>query len=225
MRTTKTSTAALAAAVLAVGTAPALADVTATAATDLNLRSGPGVQSEIIGVIAAEDEVNVTRCIEEANWCEVSYDGSTGWAYGDYLQTTMAEEAEPVAVYPNRTEIEVETVTVEEGGNEITAAGIVGTAGAAAGAIVGGPAAIAAGAVAGAMSGAAATPEERTVTYVRENPVEPVYLQGEAVVGAGVPESVELEPIPESEQFAYVNVNGQPVIVTAEDRKIVEILR
>lgn len=201
-----------------LGTA-AIAQTTATATTDLNMRTGPGPAFDVVSVIPAQGNVAVAGCLEAANWCEVTHDGVEGWAYGAYL--AMIKEEEPVAVTSERARTRIRTVTYEEDGR-VAAAG--GAAGAIAGALLGGPVGAAVGAAAGLGIGAAATPSRRVVTYVRENPVEPVFLSGEVVVGAGVPEDVSLVEIPESD-FMYGNVNSVPVIVDPADRRIVYILR
>jgi hypothetical protein len=69
-----------------------------------------------------------------------------------------------------------------------------------------------------------AEPTTREITHVRENPVEPIYLDGEVVVGAGLPDTVVLTPVPESE-FTYAYVNQVPVIVEPGERRIVYITR
>jgi uncharacterized protein YcfJ len=88
------------------------------------------------------------------------------------------------------------------------------------GAAVGG----AAGAVAGGAAGTVIDPPEKVRTYVTTNKVDAVYLEGEVVVGAGLPETVELREIPDYE-YRYVYVNGQPVLVDAKTRQIVYIVR
>jgi hypothetical protein len=97
-----------------------------------------------------------------------------------------------------------------------------------AGAIVGGPIGAAIGGVAGVAvggtAGAAAEPPAEVRTYVTSNKVDPIYLEGEVVVGAGLPETVELREIPDYE-YRYVYLNGQPVLVEAGSRKIVYVLR
>ena len=108
------------------------------------------------------------------------------------------------------------------------------TAGAAAGATlgaltayaVGGPiGGIIAGGIAGGAAGsAAAEPEESTITYVRENPVDTVYLDGEVVVGAGIPTTVTTYEVPET-TYRYVNINGATVIVDNETNLIVDVVR
>ena len=72
--------------------------------------------------------------------------------------------------------------------------------------------------------GAATTPDERITTYVRSNPVEPIYLDGEVVVGAGIPETVELTEVPESEYY-YAYVNGVRVLVKRDTRRVYYIVR
>lgn len=205
--------------------APALAAQTGSADTDLNLRAGPGPNYQVIGVIGASDEVSIDGCLADSNWCKVAYDGKEGWAYGDYL--TAMVDAKPVVVYPNREQLQIGTVTYEEPseGKMLVDTGIAATAGAAAGAIIGGPVAIGVGAVAGAIaSDNPEPPKQETITYVMENPVEPVILNGEVVVGAQVPQDVQLYTTPNSE-VSYLNVNGQEVLVTNPDRKIVYIVR
>lgn len=198
----------------------AYAATEATAWTDLNLRAGPGPVYEIVGVIPADGVVTVEGCLDSANWCKVSFDGTEGWASGDYL-TAMVDNT-PVVVYTNREKVAVGTVTYEDKSAEGAAVG--GTAGAIAGAVVGGPVGALVGVVLGGGLGAVAAPDEKVTTYVVGNPVEPVYLDGEVVVGAGIPDSVTLSDVPDSE-YSYAYVNGVPVIVERKQRQIVYIVR
>jgi hypothetical protein len=98
--------------------------------------------------------------------------------------------------------------------------------GAVAGAFIGGPVGAAVGAVAGGAVGATVIepPPEEVRTYVTTNRVDPIYLEGEVVVGAGLPETVELREIPDYE-YRYVYVNEQPVLVEPQSRRIVYVLR
>lgn len=217
------ATTALAAATLA---GAASAQTMATAGTDLNIRSGPGVQHEIVGVIPGGDEVTVNGCIESANWCEVAHAGHTGWAYGDYLTAQMGEAVQPL--YPNRQQIGVTVIeqpaeTADAGQN--TAVG--GATGAAVGALVGGPIGAVAGAAIGGTAAAAAQPEPapEVRTYVTTNAVDPVLLDGEVVIGAGVPDVVTLHDVPEYPDYRYALINGQYVLVNPTDRQIVYIYR
>lgn len=209
-------------AIAAAGTASAA--VEATAATDLNLRAGPGSQYVIDGVIAADDTVTVEGCEEESNWCKVSYNGKTGWAYGDYL-TATTEADETVAVDAPDANLQLGPVIYQET-SDTTGRSIIagGGTGAAAGALIAGPVGAAVGAAIGGTMGGLADPGKQVVTYVVDNPVDPVFLQGEAVVGAKVPQDVTLVNVPDSE-FSYLYLNGQPVVIDTESRQIVRIVR
>lgn len=207
----------------------AFAQTMATAGTDLNLRAGPGVQHAVTGVIPGGDEVSVTGCIESANWREVTHGEATGWAYGDYLAAKVGEEFQPL--YPNRQAVGVaviEAPVVEAAAAAeptATDTAVAGATGAAMGALVAGPL----GAVVGAAAGGAAVeldaPDPAVQTYVVANPQEAVVLDGEVVLGAGVPENVTVHDVPDFPDYRYVNINGQTVLVNPDDRKIVYIYR
>jgi uncharacterized protein YraI len=206
---------------LLMGTA-ASAAVQANATTDLNLRVGPGPQFDVVDVIAGEDAVTVNTCLEGRNWCEVTYGETTGWAYADYLSAKDGDDRIVVSEAP-ASEVEVEIVAIEDIEGEIAAGAAGATIGAVAGSLIAGPVGAAVG---GAITGAAAAesvPEE-VVTYVRTNEAEPVYLEGEVVVGAGIPAEVELQSVPDYD-YAYAYVNGVPAIISPEDRTVVTIVR
>lgn len=210
----------------------AMAQTAVVATTDLNIRSGPGPEYPVIGFFAVDDEAILEGCIEGSRWCQISYAGANGWVYSDYLiadnagvevivTERPAEMDVPVAVY----EGPVETAPVDGG----TVGGVTGgVTGAIAGAIIGGPVGAAVGGVAGAagggVTGSIIDPNPAVRTYVEENPVEPVYLEGEVVVGATLPETVEVREIPDYE-YRYVYVNGQPVLVEPGTNRIVYIVR
>ena len=105
---------------------------------------------------------------------------------------------------------------------EGTAAGVAG--GAAVGAVVGGPVGAIVGAIAGGAAGTAIDPPQTVRTYVVEQPGEPVMLEGEVVVGAGLPDVVQLQPVPDYE-YSYAYVNGQRVLVDPGTRRIVYIVQ
>ncbi|MDO5657787.1 MAG: DUF1236 domain-containing protein [Paracoccus sp. (in: a-proteobacteria)] len=214
-------------AVAALGFAGAAsADTAAVAGTDLNLREGPGVWHDVVGVITGGDDVSVKGCIADANWCEVTYGELTGWAYGDYLAAKVGEEFQPL--YPNREEVGVAVIEApavdpaREGQNTAVGAGT----GAAMGALIAGPlGAVVGGAIGGTAGHAATEPEPAVITYIEANPQEPVILDGEVVVGAGIPAEVTLYEIPDYAQYRYVVINNQPVLVDPESRQIVYIYR
>lgn len=208
-------------------TAGASAQTAATATNDLNMRSGPGPQFPVIGVIKATSQVNVTGCIQGSKWCTVTVAGAQGWAYSDYLTAPLS--GAPVVMTQRYADVGVPTVTYEAPAGGAAGGATTGAAGGAiAGALIGGPIGAVVGGVAGAAVGATTdavtepTPEVRT--YVTQHQVEPVYLEGEAVVGAGLPESVPLQEIPKY-QYRYVYLNGQPVLVDPATRRIVYVVR
>ncbi len=198
----------------------ATAETSATAMTDLNLRADPNPAGEILTVIPSDGEVQVEGCAAEAKWCQVSYDGQEGWAYGDYLVTRIGEE--PAVLNEHR---QAAKITVIERSADTTgiSAGVGGATGALVGGLIGGPAGLVAGAALGAGTGAAADVGQDVTTYVIEHPVDPVYVEGEVVSGAVLPEAVELHPVPDS-GYSYVYVNNVPVVV-GEDRQVVTIVR
>ena len=222
-------TAAAPAAPAADPAAPAVtatgAPTTATAATDLNLRSAPQSTASILGVIANGDEVSVAGCLESANWCQVTYKDQQGWAYGDYLTAQVGNEPQPL--YPNRQAVGVTVIeTPATNPAEAPNTAVGAASGAAMGAVVGGPVGALVGAAIGGATGNAATPEPppEVRTYITANPQQPVVLDGEVVVGAGIPESVTLYEVPGQPDYRYVVVNDLPVLVN-QDRRIVYVYR
>ncbi|WP_336055188.1 DUF1236 domain-containing protein [Nitratireductor sp. CH_MIT9313-5] len=218
--------AGIAGAALVAMSGMAAAEVMAKATTDLNIRSGPGPQYEVVGVIGASEDANVGGCIDGSKWCRVSHDGVEGWAYSDYL--TASFDSGETIVLTERPATAVPAVTYESTASTGAGAAAGATTGAVAGAIIGGPVGAVVGGAAGAVAGGAvdtiSAPPAEVRTYVQSNAVEPVYLEGEVVVGAGLPETVEIREIPDYE-YRYVYVNGQPVLVEPESRRIVYVMR
>lgn len=191
----------------------------ALVATDLNLRIGPGPGYEVVTVIPANESITLVGCLESLAWCEVSFGGHTGWVYADYL--TYEVEGGPVVIREAATRVEVPVVTHDPQATG-TASGAV--TGAIAGAVIGGPVGAAVGGVAGATLGAAVTAPPHVRTYVAEQPVDPVFVEGELVIGATLPEAVVLHPVPDYDyRFAYVN--HQRVLVDPATREVVYIVR
>jgi uncharacterized protein YraI len=197
----------------------ALAATSTIAVTDLNVRSGPGPEYPVVGLVGAGQQAIVTGCIQGSKWCSVD---NGGWVYSDYLTADVSGSA--VILTERPAAVEVPTVTYEPPKGGAVAGGVA--TGAVAGALIGGPVGAAVGAVAGGAVGATVIqpPPEEVRTYVTTNTVDPVYLDGEVVVGAGLPETVALAEIPNYE-YRYVYLNGQPVLVEPQSRKIVYVLR
>ena len=60
--------------------------------------------------------------------------------------------------------------------------------------------------------------------YVVSHPVTPVYLNGEVVEGAGLPDNVALAPVPGT-SYDYAYVNSVPVLVEPSTRQVVYVYR
>lgn len=203
----------LAAAIFATAIPPmAFAAMLATALTDLNIRSGPGPEYPVIGLIQTQEQVSMIGCIEGSLWCQITHKGKEGWAYSQYLATQSAGNR--VIISERRQEVGVPNVTYR------TTTGAAVATGAVAGAIVAGPV----GAVVGGVAGAMIDPPQQVRTYVTSNPADTVYLDGEVVVGAGLPETVQLRSVPDYD-YRYVYVNRQPVLVDPASRRIVYVYR
>jgi uncharacterized protein YraI len=222
MNTRNILAAGVAALLMSAGAALAQSSVTAT--TDLNVRGGPGPQYPVIGVLGAGQATTLTGCIENSKWCSVDDGGQKGWVFSDYLTGEYGGQKMVLTERPADSGVVI--VPPPDGGAEGAVVG--GATGAIGGALIGGPVGAAIGGVAGAAiggaAGNAAEPPAEVRTYIQSNRGEPVYLDGEVVVGATVPESVVIHEVPNYE-YRYVSVNGQEVLVEPGSRRIVYVLR
>lgn len=139
----------------------------ATVLTDVALRTGPGPAYPVIGTIDRQAIVEVQGCVDAATWCQVSWNGRTGWTYAAYLAHEI--QGRMVVMPEVRTQVQVQT-------------------------------------------------------YVMTHRIEPVYLQGEVVVGAILPRSVVTYDIPQS-PYRYTYVNGRAVLVEPQTNQIVHVYR
>jgi uncharacterized protein YraI len=182
---------------------PASAASVASAMTPLNIRSGPGPQYGVIGAIPTRGQATIVGCIQGSLWCQVSYNGTQGWVYSQYLTATLSGRslavAETVSTMPAVTyQAPVETV-----GTAMPVPAITGT-------LIAPP--------------PAPTPPLTVSSYVISHPVPPVYLNGEVVEGVGLPKDVALVPVP-GYDYQYAYVNRQPVLVEPQTRRIEYIYR
>jgi uncharacterized protein YraI len=187
----------------------AFADIVAAAVTPLNIRSGPGPEHPVIGYIPQNAQIAVAGCVQGSLWCRVSYQGHSGWAYSQYMTGNVAGRS--VVVSQAITQMPTVTYQVPVEASTAMAAAppeITGT-------IVQRPAEAAPLNI---------TPPPTVRQYVVSNPVTPVYLNGEVVVGAGLPADVTLAPVPDY-QYQYAYVNGQPVLVEPQSRRVTYIYR
>lgn len=67
-------------------------------------------------------------------------------------------------------------------------------------------------------------PPRSVRTYLTANPLDPVYLEGSLEIGAGLPDDIDLWPVPNS-RYQYTYVNDYPVLVDPATRRIVFVSR
>lgn len=67
-------------------------------------------------------------------------------------------------------------------------------------------------------------PPRSVRTYVTSNPLETVWLEGSLVSGAGIPNDIDLMPIPNS-RYQYAYVNDYAVLVDPASRRVVYVTR
>ena len=77
--------------------APARAGTASVTAT-VNLRSGPGTDQEIVTTIPAGSTVRVSGCTGE--WCEVTWNGRSGYAIARNLSIGAPRQARPYGPQP-----------------------------------------------------------------------------------------------------------------------------
>ena len=77
--------------------------VSAASVTDiynLNLRSGPGINYDVIGTMPAGSDIRVLRCSH--SWCRVAWNGTSGFASREFISSGgpvyAASPVAPVAV-------------------------------------------------------------------------------------------------------------------------------
>jgi uncharacterized protein YraI len=199
-----------ASALAAVIAAPSMAmALDAVAVTDLNMRAGPGSQYPIVTTIQSNGSVEILGCLEQAKWCQVNWQGNQGWAYSEYLAVT--ETGEQIFVPQARSVLDIPVVAFQ-GAADVAGAAVTGAT-TVVGSILGGV---------GNLASAVITPPGHVRTYVVENRYDPILLEGEVVVGAILPDVVELRPVPEY-QYHYAYVNGVPVLVEPGTRRIVHV--
>ncbi|RRI02702.1 DUF1236 domain-containing protein [Mesorhizobium tamadayense] len=193
---------AVAGALLAMSGA-ALADTPVSAVTDLNVRAGPGPQYPVIGVLAAGQSATLRGCIEGSKWCAIAEAGGNGWVYSDYVTGDFGGSRVVLTRRPAEADIAVVAPPTDEVYTQDDYTGAI---------------------VASDPIEPIARPPAEVGTYVTTHRVAPVYLEGEVVTGAVLPDTVELREIPDY-NYRYVYVNNQPALVDPGTRRIVYVMR
>jgi hypothetical protein len=87
---------------------------------------------------------------------------------------------------------------------------------------LGGPIGAIFGGFTGAVLGADVAVDEASIRFAGEHPVDPVFLEGDLVIGARLGADVEIHPIEGDDQFGYIYANNRVWIVDLETRVIVQ---
>jgi uncharacterized protein YraI len=197
-------------AVLGLGSAAMAMPAVVTA--DLALRAGPGPAHPIIATIDRNGIVELEGCIDAGMWCRVSWNGVTGWTYAAYLGQQTQDR---IVVLPEaRRTIQVPTVVYQEQR--------ASTVPQQAPIIITDP--ITTPSIGTLKVGTIETPPATVQTYVTTNKIEPIFVEGEPVVGAVLPRSVVVREVPQY-QYRYAVVNGRTVLVEPDTNRIVYVYR
>ncbi|TIS75093.1 MAG: DUF1236 domain-containing protein [Mesorhizobium sp.] len=180
----------------------ALADTAVSAVADLNIRAGPGPQYPVIGVLAAGQSATLDGCIQNSKWCTIAEANGQGWIYSDYVTADFGGNEVVLTRRPADADITIVEAPADVDDPDIYT-GVI---------------------VAGEPIEPIRRPPAEVRTYIETNRVDPVYLEGEVVTGATLPDTVELREIPDYD-YRYVYVNGQPALVDPGTRRIMYVER
>ena len=189
---------------LAIMSGTAMADTAVSAVTDLNVRAGPGPQYPVIGVLAAGQSATLNGCIENSKWCTIAEASGQGWVYSDYVTADFGGSRVVLTQRPHGSSIAVVAPPDDIGNYSTDYTGAI---------VAGDP-----------VEDAFPAPPAEVRTYVDTNRLDPVYLDGEVVTGATLPDTVELREIPDY-NYRYVYVNGQPALIDPQTRRIMYVVR
>ncbi|RUW57674.1 DUF1236 domain-containing protein [Mesorhizobium sp. M7A.F.Ca.US.008.03.1.1] len=187
---------------LTVMSGAAFADTAVSAVTDLNVRAGPGPQYPVIGVLTAGQSATLNGCIENSKWCTIAEAGGQGWVYSDYVTADIGGSR--VVLTERRSSVAVVSPPEDIGNYSTDYTGAI---------VAGEP-----------VEDAFPPPPPEIRTYVDTHRLDPVYLDGEVVTGATLPDTVELREIPDY-NYRYVYVNGQPALIDPQTRRIMYVVR
>lgn len=186
---------------------PASAVVTAYSPTGhLNVRSGPGFQYPVVAQMQANAPAAISGCIADYSWCGVAIGGVTGWASAQYLVTSAG--GKPTNLQVSGFQLGI-PVVVPTGVGAVVATPPVGVM-------------VAVPPTVGVVQ--PIVPAPTVLSYMMQQAVQPVIVNGEVMIGAVLPAAVPVYPVPAS-PYVYSYVNGQRVLIEPAARKIVYVVR
>ncbi|TIM33971.1 MAG: DUF1236 domain-containing protein [Mesorhizobium sp.] len=175
---------------------------TALADTAVSAGAGPGPQYPVIGVLAAGQSATLDGCIQNSKWCTIAEANGQGWIYSDYVTADFGGNEVVLTRRPADADITIVEAPADVDDPDIYTGAIV----------------------AGEPIEPIRRPPAEVRSYIETNRVDPVYLEGEVVTGATLPDTVELREIPDYD-YRYVYVNGQPALVDPGTRRIMYVER
>jgi uncharacterized protein YraI len=186
---------------------PAAALTASSPTGHLNVRSGPGFQYQVVSQIPANVPAQITGCIADYSWCAVALPGGlTGWASAQYLVTGAG--GKPTNLQVSGFQLGI-PVIVPQPGTAVVATPPVGVM-------------VAVPPTVGVVE--PVVPAPTVLSYMMQQAVQPVIVNGEVMVGAVLPAAVPVYPVPAS-PYVYSYVNGQRVLIEPTARKIVYVVR
>ncbi len=196
-------------------------------AKTLYLRAGPDPANAVVATMPANAVIDVEGCIRGSYWCRVNYGGITGWAYSRYIihhgpvvalatppapTVTVAPPPPPtVVVTPPPPVVEEPRVTMNYSFDPLAPVG----------ATIAAPFNIL-GALFSPVTVEPVYPPDTVLTYAEAHPVRGVRVEGDVVIGAGLPRAVAVYPVP-GFGYGYAVVNGRTVFVRPGDRRVVYV--
>lgn len=172
----------------------------------LNVRSGPGFQYPVVAQMDANTRFPVTGCLQDYSWCSVVVGNTPGWASAPYLVTDAG--GKPTNLQVSGAQLGIPIVVAPVTGAAVVATPPVGAM------VPVAPAAVIEPVV----------PAPGILSFVTQQVVDPVLVDGEVMVGATLPAAVPVYPIPSS-PYVYSYVNGVRVVVEPGPRRIVYVVR
>ncbi len=102
-----------AAALLSSAAIPAIAAAdTAQVTTDLNMRAGPSTSFPVVRTLPDGATVDIYGCVGGYSWCDVSWSGSRGWVYADYLTSSYEGRVVPIVEYGSEIDLPILTFSI-----------------------------------------------------------------------------------------------------------------
>jgi hypothetical protein len=154
-------------------------------------------------VLAAGQSATLNGCIENSKCCTIAEAGGQGWVYSDYVTADFGGNQVVLTRRPADARVTVVSPPASSSDYPDNYTGAI-------------------------ISADPMDPIDRPPAEVRTdigaNRLDPVYLEGEVVTGAALPDTVELRKIPDY-KYRYVYVNGQPALVDPATRRIMYVMR